>query len=182
MVDDTCGGMIECGACAGGAACNEGLCGCTADAAEPNDSQITTHSIGAFNDASDRAETFAAFNLSAEDDVDWYVATVTDGSDGGNPQIQVDLAGFGGSSDYDLAAWYVCDSGTNATTCDAGAPDSTVGLGCRSDSLGATLEQVRLATDCAHIGFNDSGRLFVRVEARTWNRTCEPYSLTVDVY
>lgn len=179
--DDGCGRALDCGTCAGGA-CLMGICGCTPDAHEANDSNTRATRGIELNDADDPNVTLSDYTLDERTDVDWLVFHVLDGTDGGNPRINVRLSAVPVGSDYDLAAFYVCDTGGDLTSCNTGAPDNSLGHGCSSSHAGAVEETVELATDCDRtFSTDDPGELFIRVTAPTFGGSCAPYQLTIMV-
>lgn len=181
MASDMCGGQLDCGMCGAGASCVDNQCGCTPDAAETNDSRASAFSLGALDDSSDETQMFNEYSIHNSMDEDWYEYAVTDGSDGGNPSIRIDLRDIPEGANYDLFAWYVCSTGTDATGCGAGAPDATIGAGCRTESTGNTSETVRLDTDCEHFGFDDSGTLYIRIVPTGTSAACTPYTMIVQI-
>lgn len=179
---DGCGGMLECGTCGGGSACNgEGMCVCAPDEAEPNGSRTSAFRIVALDNSRDATTTYSAFAIEDARDEDWFIAMVTDGTDGGNPVIELELSGIPAGSNYDLSAFYVCTDGTDATSCSAGMPDAEIGRGCTSASTGTTSELIRLETDCEHLSTDDDGELFVRIRPVDDAESCDPYTLRVAV-
>lgn len=178
--DDGCGTPLDCGTCAMGGACVAGRCGCPPDAHEENDSASTaTRIAGDLNDADDPDTSVSDFNLHSARDEDWIRWHVVDGFDlGGNPIITVSLADAPIGADYDLAAYYECDSGGDATTCDLGTADASVGPGCRSATVGSSVERVTLSTECS--GIDEHGTLYVRVRSTIF-AGCGGYRVLVSV-
>ena len=157
-----------------------GACQCPPDAREPNDSRLEAPSIGTATDAPDTDLAFDMFNLDEMDDEDWFSISVADDFDAGNPQVTVTLNGFPAGDDYDLAAYYVCGSGGDSSTCAAGMVDNMIGHGCASASTGATSETIEIASECS--GTDDGGTLFIHVTPRTVTGTCGNYHLAVSVH
>jgi hypothetical protein len=177
---DGCGMPLDCGACPGGSMCTDGVCGCMDDAAEENDNRFTAYGIGSYDDGG-TSMTFDAFALSSTDDEDWFTADITDATNlSSSPDIDVTLSGIPMGADFDLAAWFVCDSGTEEVTCVPGAPDSMIGAGCSSSETGTMDEHVRLETNCTGT-LDETGTLYVRVSSTTWDNSCAPYSLALTV-
>lgn len=179
--DDGCGTTLDCGSCPMGGTCVAGRCGCAPDLHEPNDTQSTFTVIsGDLDDSMDPDTMVADFGLHSMDDEDWIRWHVVDGFDlGGNPIITVTLEGVPIGADYDLAAFFRCDSGGDATACDVGTPDFRVGRGCASATAGAgAVETVTLSTECS--GLDEHGGLYVLVTARTFT-TCGTYRVQVSV-
>ena len=178
--DDGCGTTLDCGSCAMGSICDRGRCGCSPDAHEPNDAQgIPTIIASDLNDALDPDTEVTDFSLHASTDRDWIRWHVIDGFDvGGNPVITVTLDGVPVGADYDLAAFFQCDSGGDATTCDVGSPDARVGRGCAAATVGPSIETVTLSTECS--GIDEHGGLFVLVTARSFT-SCGNYRVRVSV-
>lgn len=182
--DDGCGGTLTCGMCGSGQSCDEEsrACECTADRGEPNPSSVTAFALPEFTDSPDTMMSFGAdFGIGAADDVDFFSFHVVDGFDTGNPVVRITLDGIPTGSNYDLAAWYVCDDGGNVSTCNIGAADSTLGAGCRATGAGTTIETVEIATDCDRFGTGDDGTVYVRVTAPTWSGACDRYTLDIAV-
>jgi hypothetical protein len=179
---DGCGGTLECGSCGAGATCSAGACVCSPDGAEPNPNRSTAFRIGPFDNSDDPETTFTEFAIEDTGDEDWFISRVNDGTDGGNPVITVELSGIPEGSNYDIAAWFVCAGGDDATGCSAGAPNAEIGRGCISESTGTTSELVRLETECEHISTDDTGDLYVRVRPVSDAATCDPYSLRIEIH
>ena len=176
-VADGCGGTLECGGCSGGATCTDGACACAVDAAEPNGTRAGATAIGSLTDAPDSDLTATEYAIGNDGDEDWYSIEITDGTDGGNPQITVTLSGIPSGSDYDLAIYYLCSG--NASVCTDGEP-ITLMDGCGSSNAGSADEVAGLSSECS--GIDDSGLLLVHVTPATWGGSCEPYTLAVDVH
>lgn len=177
--DNGCGTTLDCGSCTDGAMCMAGTCGCPPDSAEPDESAVTPHLVGMLTDAPDSSLTVDTYTLHSMTDVDWLAIHVADNCCDANPIARVTLDRIPMGANYDLAAFYVCDSGGDASTCNAGTPDSTVGVGCSSASSGATIETVEVSSECA--GIDEAGTLLIRVTAATWVRMCIAYRVQVDV-
>lgn len=177
--DDGCGMPLDCGSCGGSGECIEGSCSCMPDEHEPNDDRIRAPTIGTATDAPDTNLVFDTLSLHAMDDEDWLELDVSDDFDAGNPQITVTLRGFPSGDDYDLAAYYICGSGGDASTCSAGMVDNMIGHGCASASSGGTIETVAIATECS--GTDEGGTLLLHITPRTVAGTCQAYELEVDV-
>lgn len=184
--DDGCGSPLDCGSCTGGGVCMTGRCSCPLDEREPNDSRLAIDAqtfLDTMSDADDRTAVWM-FGLHSASDVDWFKIAVVDDTDccwptSNNPNITVTLDDIPSESNYDLAAYYVCASGGDSTTCSSGMEDNMIGRGCASASSGTTIETVGLDTDCS--GDDDSGTLYVRVTSRSWGGSCAPYRLTITV-
>jgi hypothetical protein len=181
--DDGCGNPLDCGACDGDGVCMDGVCSCPLDDQEPNDSRLAIDGMVDAIPNEDWTAEYTGFSIHAADDVDWLAWDVSDsGTFDSNPTIQIDLGGIPDGSNYDLAAYYVCDEGSEETTCAAGATDNMVGHGCAASSSGTTIERVTLEVDCGRgLNTNDDGTLYVRVTAPEWGGSCMPYTLTFDV-
>lgn len=177
--DDGCGTALDCGACEGDGVCTDGLCACPEDDEEPNDNRLSPPTIGALTDSPDSEATFSDFTLHDADDEDWFILDISDDFDAGNPQITVILRSIPSGSNYDLAAYYVCGSGGDSSSCTSGAADNMIGRGCASSSSGSLQEQVGLDTECS--GSDDGGRLYLRVTSATWGGSCAAYELHVTV-
>jgi len=179
--DDGCGHVLDCGTCALGV-CLSGLCSCMPDAHEVDDTAAIAPTLGTYDDSTNPPPvTLTDYNLHTAADVDWTGYTIIDGADLGNPDITVTLSGVRADSAYQLSAFYVCNNGTDATTCAAGAADAEIGAGCTAAP--GTTSTVHLTTDCNYLGLDDSGRLLVRVRASSWGAlACDPYHLTVEIH
>ncbi len=182
--DDGCGTPLDCGACDGDGVCTDGTCACPEDDQEPNDSKLAaeTHPVLAMmTDSPDTDLTFSAFTTDAADDVDWYRFHIDDGSDGGAPVISVTLRGFPTGSDYQLSAFWTCDSGTPGEGCNAGATDTEVGYGCTANTAGDPAT-VTIDSWCGHTLSGDPGVLYVRVTPMRWSNSCDAYTLDVSAH
>lgn len=181
--DNGCGVPLECGSCTGGASCNEGRCGCAPDASEPNDSNTSARRGMGLNDSDDPSFTITGMNIHAAGNEDWFAYPVTDGSDGGNPRINVTLTNIPTGADYELVAYYACNSANDDSGCSIGSSDNTVGRGCNGAATGSTPETVEIETECANGVFDsdDSGTLYIRVIPRAWSLSCGAYQLDVRV-
>lgn len=178
--DDGCGMPLNCGTCGASSMCMAGQCICDADGAEPNETLGTPHAIGDFND-SPGVTMDLSFNISSATDTDWFSASVSDAGFDGNPIVEVSLDGIPSGSNYDLAAYYACDSHGDSSTCDSGATDNTIGHGCVSASGGSLGEAVVINTECDGTS-TDDGTLFIHVSAPAWVNTCASYALHIDVH
>ena len=182
---DACGASLNCGACPGGTMCSAaGTCGCLPDDAESNDIRTDAHNIGTFDDADDPSMVFDTWTIAAADDVDWYQLSLRDGLDGGNPTITIDLTEIPAGANFDLAAYFQCESdpGDEDVTCNSGMTDNAVGQGCASASTGTTSEQVGLDVNCTGItSINDHGTVWIKVTPSMWSDSCAPYQIRVRV-
>lgn len=179
--DDGCGTPLNCGSCMVGAACTTGRCACMPDGFEPNDTRATATPRARLSDADDPPDVVLNANIDDARDEDWFAFPITDGFDSGNPRITVTLSDIPVGSDYTLSAYYVCDSGTDASTCAAGSSDNFLGRGCTGNVAGSGPETVEIETDCEHVSIDDDGQLFVRIRAATWMNTCSNYRVVVRV-
>ncbi len=176
---DGCGMDLDCGTCPGGADCGmDGMCACMDDAAERNDGRDSAYDIGSYDDGG-TSNTFDAFALSSDTDEDWFVATIVDATNLSTaPDIDVTLSGIPTGSNYDLAVWFVCDSGTEEVNCNPGGADAMIGAGCTSAGPSTMREHVRLETNCTGT-LDETGIAFIRVTSSMWDNTCAPYTLEV---
>lgn len=182
--DDGCGTPLDCGTCDAGGVCDAGLCSCPMDALEPNDSRLAvTTPLESIPDVSDWDMTYTTWTLHDAGDEDWIRFQVADsGVFDSNPDITVVLDNIPSGSNYDLAAYYVCDSGNHNSSCTSGMVDNSVGNGCASASSGTTSEQVGIAADCANgVSTDDAGALWIHVTQRTFGGSCAPYRLRVHI-
>lgn len=170
--DDGCGRTLDCGGCEGGGVCTSGTCSCPLDAREPNNSRLQAVEIARMSDTPDSSATFPEFTLHSASDQDWFTVKVTDGLDFGNPRIGVELDRIPEGSDYDLAVWYICDSGSDQSPCTVASP-------CRASSVG-TSKVVQFETECGGTSDED-GTLWLHVTSARWSGSCSPYRLRVDV-
>lgn len=181
-VDDGCGGRLDCGTCGDGRMCTDmNQCACTVDAAEPNDMELEAFMLGDFPDSPDTEMTFSVYSLDSDTDVDLYRVRVRDTATA-SPTVRVELSNIAPGSNFELGAWYRCDSGGDTTRCDAGTPatDTTLGpVGCLSEEADTTPERVQLQTFCD--GDDESGNLIIEVRSTTWLNACMPYELLVSV-
>jgi hypothetical protein len=175
--DDGCGGMLECGTCADGTACVEGVCSCGVDEAEENDVQAQAHELGEITDSPATEMMVDTYSLHAAGDVDWYRVVVHDGFNVSNPTVTVTLADA--APGYLIGAWYVCESGGDTSTCEAGEDSNYAGRGCTAATDGTGATSVVIESGCN--GGDDSGVVLVRVmtEPGTEIDACAPYRLTV---
>jgi len=135
------------------------------------------------NDADNPTFMITGMNIHAAGNEDWYAYAVTDGSDGGNPRINVTLNNIPAGADYELVAYYACNSSNHDSTCAIGSADNLVGNGCNGAATGSTSETVEIETECANgiLDSNDSGTLYIRVIPRSWSLSCGAYQITVRV-
>ena len=159
-------------ACTAVDVCEEGLCSGIpiGDGYEPNNSENTASYLGNIDDdASYPKATFTAF-LYGSDDSDWYKFHVNDTSFAVS-YPRADLKEIPADSDYELCAYYTCDSSNVELSCTAGTQSVYEGmLGCCSDNMGSADEMVRLDPNCA--GSDDSGDVYVRVGHVSGPWTC----------
>lgn len=181
-IEDGCGLVLDCGFCGGTEECVASSCACLADDAEPNNTDATAKYLGALTDSPDSSATYRNYMIASSTDEDWFRINVADDWDTGNPNITVSLTSIPGGHDYDLLGWFRCDTGADESVCANGSPDtgSAYAGRCVSESRGSVGEQVRIETECGGT-IDETGKLYVRVKARTWLRMCLPYVLTVSV-
>jgi hypothetical protein len=171
--DDGCGRTLDCGTCGGDGVCMSGVCSCPLDAREPNDGRLQVARIGSLTDAPDSSAEFTAFNLHSSSDQDWFTIAVEDGFDAGNPAIRVTLDRIPSGSDYQLTAWYTCNTGSDESSC-------TVARPCTNRASGTSPETIEITTECG--GTTDEhGLLWLQVTAPTWGGSCAAYRLQVSV-
>lgn len=178
--DDGCGMPLDCGTCLGGAVCLTGRCGCMPDPHEENDDNSVATMSGTLVDSENTTLSLTDFTIDHMGDVDWIRLRVVDGTDGGSPRIDVTLRNIPAGSDFDLAAWYVCDNGGTDTSCNTGQSDNMIGRGCSSVHPANAIETVELKTGCGFLA-DASGTLYIRVTAPTFNASCTPYALDLAV-
>lgn len=179
-VDDGCGATLDCGGCGDGQTCEDNGCTCPADAAEPDDAMAAATDLGEMSDRGLSVAVVDDRTLHHDLDEDWYRVTVHDAFDFRNPSMRVELAGIPADAEYDLGAFYVCDSDADeGADCEDGVASDVVGRGCTSTVPGESTEEVRLHASCP--GRDESGVLLVRVSASRIGLACEPYLLRVSV-
>jgi len=121
---------------------------------------------------------FDIYTLHTTDDVDFYRVRVVDAAMS-NPTIRVTLTGVPTVDDWEVAMWFTCDTGGDASLCNSGTDDATFGVGC-ADTTGTTgMARVQLQTFCATT--DEDGDLLIRIMSSTWTNACMPYHLTVEV-
>jgi hypothetical protein len=180
-LDDGCGTPLDCGSCGTGD-CIDGTCRCSPDGHEANDSSTTAPNLGSFDDSDDPDDFILSDGTIDEmGDVDWYRFSITDGTDFGNPRLTVTLDQIPMGANYDVAAFYTCGGGSDASTCSMGTVDNTLGHGCAASASGTTAETVEIETECDHLSTDDGGSLYVRVRAASWAGQCAAYRLTLRV-
>ena len=197
--DPTRGCMLGCGdPCPGGdevggpiddhimiATCTpEGACAVRqSDSHEDNDSPARATDLGDFDDAADPIAWLGSVSIDSATDEDWFRFHVTDGFDGGNPRIRVELAV---PAVHELAIYFRCDGANVATLARCGErtvqraentlSDALLGTGCTID--GTDLLWSNIVPSCS--GIADSGTVLLRVRksAAPWD---EIYGLRVAV-
>lgn len=179
-VEDGCGHPLLCGACDGGTSCEAGVCSCEPDGYEPSSISLPW-SGPTLSDAPDSLRTITDLMLSGADDVDWYAFPITDGDDGGNPIVRVDLFASNPALRPNLSMYYVCDLGEEVVEgCINGTVDNARGNGCSS-----TVGLVELRTDCDEGGIIDTtdenGIIYVKVSRSADATSCDPYSFSISV-
>jgi hypothetical protein len=170
--DDGCGTPLNCGDCDGAGVCTDGRCACPEDTREPNESFLSAPMIASLGDSPDRGEMFATFNLHDDTDVDWFTVRVSDDCCDGNPHIRVDLDARATGNDYELHAYFMCDSGGDASDCTRADP-------CSGAASGTSPERIELDTECS--GTDETGMLYIEIVSNSWGGSCEPYDLSVFV-
>lgn len=180
-VDDGCGGRIDCGMCGEGRMCDDdNQCVCMVDEAEPNEEELEAYLLGDFPDTPDTMMTFSEFTLNTETDVDIYRVRVRDTGDA-SPTLRVELRNIPPASNFELGAFFRCDSSPNTTRCDGSLlgmeMDGPLGRGCVSENPNQDPERVQLQTFCG--SSDESGNLFIEVRSTTWMNACMPYELFV---
>lgn len=179
MLDDGCGGTVECGTCGDGMVCVANVCSCPPDEAEDNDVQAAAFDLGDAPDFPRTEMRMETYGLHSAIDVDWYRVRVRDVFDFSNPNMLVTLADA--APGFVIGAWYVCDSGVNSSVCKEGERSTVAGPGCSSPTDGTGAATLRLKAQCT--GTNDSGYLLVRVMAtgEFEAAACTPYTLGIVV-
>lgn len=164
--DDGCGGVLSCGTCP-----NQ----CRTDAREPNDTVSTSTMLADMKDAPSSSQYVRDLSL-PDGDEDWFTFRVTDAGYQGNPRVYVSATKDNPTeSSLDVAVWFVCDSGGDASRCTFGSdfPDNTHGRGCRA------IGSAGVNTECN--GVTESGTAIVRVRKIASDAKCGGYSLFVSV-
>lgn len=171
------GGSCDDGdACTTGDACSGGTCAGTPriDGSEPNDARASARSLGTVSDSDDYPHASTTASLYPDGDEDWF--RFHDSDDWGAIYPRIDLSNVPAGSDYDLCAYYQCDSSSPSVGCESGTSSTFEGLpGCCSAAGGSASESVRLNPDCS--GVDDSGTVYVRVYRYGGSATCADYTL-----
>jgi hypothetical protein len=179
-IDDGCGGRRNCGTCdvALGQRCDLDVntCVCDPDTNEPNDSSTGRPSLANLPDEPDSMFSFDG-TIHVDTDEDWYAVTVEDAGFGGNPIVTVELLTTPAGEDYDIAAYFVCTSGGDSSTCSMGLSDNMLGRGCTS--TGTATDRVSLTSECS--GITDSGTVYIRVRAASWGGACGMFTARITV-
>ncbi len=185
-VDDGCGGTIDCGMCGEGRMCDDmNQCVCVVDEAEPNEEELEAFQLMPemgtdWPDTPDTMRVFSEFTLNTEDDVDIYRVRVRDAGTA-SPTLRVELRNIPAGSNFELGAFFRCDTSPNTTRCDGPLlgmeMDGPLGRGCLSENPAQDPERVQLQTFCG--GDDESGNLFIEVRSTTWMNACTPYELSV---
>jgi hypothetical protein len=179
MTDNGCGTPLNCGMCATGQTCTDGQCICMPDDGEPNDTDTMALSLGDFPTMPATTMMFTEYALDAEDDVDFFRVRVQDNMTPMNPVMRVTLSNVPAGSDFELGAWFTCDNPPDASGCDRGTPDTTLGpVGCLGASA-AGMDEVQILARCDDSGEEKGGTLLIRVQATTWMNACMPYTLEI---
>lgn len=175
--DDGCGTPLDCGACEGVATCVDGACECGADTREPDETLASAFDGGAYTDA-DADITVTDRWLHTATDVDWIRYAIDDTTTATLATLSATIDAPA-SGTYEVALFYDCAAGTNASSCAQGTSDTTVGHGCVATTSGPTRASVSLDVDCQGT-FDDSGTLYVRVSS-TGATPCAPYRLVTQI-
>jgi len=149
----------------------------SSDVYEENDSSVTAHYLGTVNDNEAYPHrTFQAY-LYGVGDVDWYRFHDND-TPWGAFHPRVDLSSVPSGHDYNLCAYFVCDSGDEDISCVHGsfATHGTL-KGCCSTSLGNWGEIVELDVNCTGTT-DESGDVYVQVYQASGAWVCIPYTLS----
>ena len=167
--------------CTTGDVCSGGVCAGSPfpDAYEPNNSQPGAV-ISNKTDCQGNATLGAA--ISPQGDVDWYTFSATDETFC-TFAPNVSLSGM--AADYDLCVFFACQNGkssSSAVSCKngfktAGGPNGS--SGCCSTNAGIAPESAKIDAACTLLSSgDDSGTVWVRVQAKTSAQLCGGYVLT----
>lgn len=186
---DQAGTVFECGSCVDGTGCGPThQCAVARDAYESNDVRGDARALGDFDDLGDQNRWVDRLSISSLVDEDWFTARIVDGTDGGNPDVTIQLTNrldqLGWlDSRHELTVWFQCDStdtGTSVrcgewyTTTDTnGATDPGLGIGCQVDAT--YLVWADIAPSCS--GISDSGTATIRIR-----KTAAPRGDTYDLF
>jgi hypothetical protein len=153
------------------------------DSHEDNNSPTRATDLGNLDDAADSIVWLTQLSIDAQADEDWFRFHVTDGFDGGNPRIRIEVTVPGV---HELAVWLRCDATNVASVVRCGErtvqrgqntlADPLLGTGCAID--GTDLLWSEAIPSCA--GIADAGTVMLRVR-KTVPPWGEPYSLRVSV-
>jgi len=147
--------------------------GSPADVHEPNGTSGTAKYLGNTKDTTKFPKGAIQGYLFGTDKTDWYKYTVED-KVGGNVEPKVVLSQIPNGSNYDLCAYFTCDSTTKGVTCETGSSATYGGLkGCCSTKSSNSKETVKLNVNCS--GWDDGGTVHVRVTRISGGNTCDKY-------
>ncbi|MFO0749160.1 MAG: hypothetical protein U1F43_26380 [Myxococcota bacterium] len=171
MVDDGCARLQDCGGCDGATTCGDNACACARDASESD--PAAAHALGSGYHAS-------------------FTGTFHDAGDVDRLRYESPIE-IARTNVYHVDATVAGPPGaTFALSLEGYVPGTSCTLGCDSGSVGsggpitggttcsATGTSVTLVVSC--IGFQVSGvELGVTVSPTTWDASCVPYDLALDV-
>ena len=153
------------------------------DSHEDNNSPTRATDLGDLDDAGDEIAWLGQLSIDAETDEDWFRFHVTDGFDGGNPRVRIEVTV---PDVHDLSVWFRCDATNVASVVRCGErsvqraqntlADALLGTGC--EIAGTDVLWSEVVPSCT--GIADDGMVMVRVRKDTppWGET---YSLRVAV-
>jgi len=109
-------------------------------------------------------------------DEDWFSFHVRD-TTFGYLRPQVELLDIPAGQNYDLCAYYACDTEDIEVTCSAGSPSTSPdGLqGCCSNGDASADERVALSPSCRTL--SESGTVYFRVYRVSGDPVCSPYTI-----
>lgn len=177
--DDGCGATLHCGECGAESTCEDDhQCSCGADSYEPNEVKEDAHSSAMTLTDDPFTSLSVTATLNSRSDQDWFVYDIHDACCAGNPNVTVRVLPLTGATrdDYQLSAYYVCNSGEDESECVAGAADRSLGSGCIATP---EMPYVQLDARCGGT-IDDDGKLYVHVSANS-SIMCASYNVTVQV-
>jgi hypothetical protein len=190
----TCGTLpsgVSCGTCLGVSCGSDYQCDVPPDASEWNDSPYYATWLGSFDDSDDADSWLTDRSIGKGADYDYYRFHVTDGFDGGNPRIDVEItkrdAALGWlETPHELSVFFDCDVNGNSSTVRCGEWFTTtaenthydlLGTGCTVDGMYLPWASISASCDST----DDSGTVTVLVRKNTPPRG-DHYDVHVSVH
>jgi len=163
--------------CTSSDVCGGGGCAGTprTDSAEPNNTRASATTLSSVSDGDSYPAGTTSNSLYPLGDEDWYRYHDSDDLFS-SIYPRAGLTGLPAGTEYDLCAYFDCDSSGTTVTCTSGTSSTFEGLpGCCSSASGTSDENVRLNPNCS--GTDDSGTVYVRVFRFAAAASCENYTL-----